>query len=213
MSRKFSVPGTCVASLGVTAAPPRRAPRRGGTVLAGDRDAVERVDRDEQPAEGDVLLLGEDAADVVVHLVGDALFVDEHVALGEFERRALARGEDARLAPGGDLGDLVGGQSRRDRAVDVDAHAVRAAVQLRRVDERDLLQAVVDAGVGRDRPDGLREGLQRVVGGRAERDRWTRRSVMLSPYCRRPARARPQRSSTRHPATRDGDRVPPRSER
>jgi hypothetical protein len=34
MSRKFSVPGTCVASLGVTAAPPRRAPRRGGTVPA-----------------------------------------------------------------------------------------------------------------------------------------------------------------------------------
>jgi hypothetical protein len=44
--------------------------RGGAEALARDRDAVERVDRDEQPAERDVLLFAEDAADAVVDLVG-----------------------------------------------------------------------------------------------------------------------------------------------
>lgn len=92
--------------------------------------------------------------------------MDEHIRFRELERGTFAVREDSGFTPRGQLRDDVRGGPRSEQPVGMDAHTERASVELRRVQEDQLAELRVDAVFAGDIADGLRERLERAIGGR-----------------------------------------------
>src|SRR5450759_4735420 len=113
-----------------------------------DRETVPAVDGHDRQREIDELSLAELLSSQLVHLVGDVFDADARDRFGPGERRALALGEERRLAPQANGVQPLFRFAERSRDLGVHVGAIRAAVdergpQLDQLEERSLESALV----------------------------------------------------------------------